>query len=201
MHGLAARALAVGAGLLAIGWLGGCRTVDVTTDWDPAVDFRALDTWDFAEPPRKGGADRPHDYESLLSQRVKRGIEAELAAKGFRRVEDGDPDFRVAWFRVGEDQVAVTTINNYWGYGPGWGWRYGYSPGWGYGPGGFGTHTYVDQYQEGTLVIDVSRGPDNELVWRGTGSSRIEEPATPARDEEKIRKAVAEILAKFPPPA
>jgi hypothetical protein len=179
----------------------GCRTVDVTADWDPAVDFSALSTWAFAAQPMTPQGDPVLDGDSLFAQRARKAIAQQLDARGYRQVDDpAAADFRVAYFLVVQDRISVTTINDYYGYGPGWGWRYGYSPGWGFGPGGFGTQTYVDQYKEGTLVIDVSEGPDKRLVWRGAGSGRLRDPGTPAEAETRVQQAVREILAKFPPP-
>lgn len=188
--------------VLATGLLLGCRTVDVAADWDPAVDFARLATWQFADEPMKPAGDPVLDGDGLFSQRVQRAVAQQLEAKGYRPAPDGEaPDFRVAYFLVVEDEVSVTTLNDYHGYGPGWGWRYGYSAGWGYGPGGLGTQTYVDQYKRGTLVIDVSTGPTNELVWRGTGSARLREPKSPEDAEARINQAVRDIMARFPPPA
>lgn len=57
------------------------------------------------------------------------------------------------------------------------------------------------QYDEGTLIIDVSDARKKELVWRGVGSGRLRKETTPEQMTQDIDLAVAEILAQFPPGA
>jgi len=118
----------------------GCSTIDVKSDWDPEVDFTKFHTWSYGPDPMKPQGTPMLDDDGLLDQRVRAAIEQVLPGQGLAR-DDSNPDVRVAFFLVVEDKVDVTTINNSYGYGPGWSARYGYHGGWGYGPGGFGSQT------------------------------------------------------------
>ncbi len=59
--------------------------------------------------------------------------------------------------------------------------------------------TDVREYTEGTLIIDFVDPKADQLIWRGTGQSRLSESKTPEERTENINEAVAKILAQFPP--
>ena len=185
--------------LLWLSGVAGCSTFRVQTDYDPQFDFSALRSWSWAEVPQKKTGDPLVDADSLLSKRVRRAVEEQLVARGYPRVEAEASDFRVAFFIVVEDKLSVTTINDYYGYGPGWRDRYPYGPGGGYGPGGASSQTVVDQYREGSLILDVARSDGNALVWRGSATTRLSEETSPEKAEKKINEAVSKLLAAFPP--
>jgi hypothetical protein len=126
---------------------------------------------------------------------VRRAVETQLIARGYPKVEAEVSDFRVAFFIVVEDKTSVTTINNYYGYGG----RYPYGGGWGYGPGGASSQTVVDQYQEGSLILDVVRSDGNVLVWRGSATTRLSKKTNPEKADKTVNEAVSELLAAFPP--
>ncbi len=176
------------AALLAVG----CSSIKVRTDYDPEVDFTKMKTWGWAPEPTPTG-DVVVDTDDLFKSRVRRAVETQLAAKGYRYRGEG-ADFHLGFFLVVEDKVKVTSVNNHYGYGPGWGWGYGYPAG--------STHTTVDNYQEGTLIIDISREPQHTLAWRGTGTTRLsKKERTPEQTTAIINDAVTKILAGFPPGA
>ena len=114
---------------------------------------------------------------------------------GSRTRSPGSPfegDFGVGYRGSIQEKIDVQTIDRYYGYGPGWGQ---YGPGY----GGIATETYVDQYDEGTLIIDVVDNRSRKLVWRGSTSARVREDETPAKRTERTQAAVDAILAEFPP--
>ena len=62
-----------------------------------------------------------------------------------------------------------------------------------------GGSTYVSQYDEGTLVIDVVDMAKQELVWRGIGTGVLSENPSVEERTANINYAVTEILTQFPP--
>ena len=76
------------------------------------------------------------------------------------------------------------------GYGFGAGWRLG-----GMGMGGTSTTTEQD-YQVGTLVVDLWDPSSKQLVFRGTASQTISD--NPQKSTERINKAMAQIFEKYP---
>lgn len=194
-HGRALRGLAVALAACAIA-LSGCKTIDVHADWDPNVDFMRLQTWKWADQAQIFTGNTTMDTDGLASQRIKNAVAGALASKGYVETETDKADFRAAFFITVEDKTQVTTINDYYGYGP------GYGPGWGgwYGAGYGGSQTVVDNYQQGTLIIDISDGETGKLIWRGSGSARLKEKTDPATAQARANDAVTQILSKFPPP-
>jgi hypothetical protein len=92
--------------------------------------------------------------------------------------------------------VAIQTTQDrkslqmfYDGMGGGLGWR---------GGGGFGEATATEQdYQEGTLVIDMYDAKTKQLLWRGTAEGTLSDKA--GKNEQKLEKAVAKMFKDFPP--
>ena len=83
-----------------------------------------------------------------------------------------------------------------------WGYGYGYGRGWPYGfgyyhmwPGAPMTYTDVNQYHEGTLIIDLVDTRTKNLVFRGVGTAVVGGPESNA---EKIREGVTKMMAEFP---
>jgi hypothetical protein len=166
--------------------LAGCSGIRVDSDYDPSADFAALRSYAWLPSRREPPAD-PRLDSSLLTTRIERAIDSSMRAKGFTKVAAEEADFFVT-FHIGIDQkVDVTTIPSTYGYYGRWGGYYG------------GTETRVDQYEEGTLLIDfIDRGEEN-LLWRGSGQSRISEHRSPEDREKRVREVVEAILGKFPP--
>jgi hypothetical protein len=184
--------------LLAVASLGGCSSMKIHSDWNTGFDFISLRTWAWAAQPHRSEGDVVLEADTLFEDRVKRAVEQQLAAKGHQQVDRARADFQISFFLVVEDKVDVTTINNHYGYGYGPGGP-GYHTGWGYGPGGFGSQTVVDQYKEGTLILDVTHGDPSDLVWRGSATTRLAKKTTPEKSKQTIHEAVTKILARFPP--
>ncbi|MDH3734125.1 MAG: DUF4136 domain-containing protein [Gemmatimonadota bacterium] len=167
----------------------GCgASMNIDVDYDPAtvVAIGAYETYSWLPDP--GGRDRRVNNE-FVGQQVMLVADAVLAEKGYRRVE-GDGDFMLGWHAGLRDGMDVTTINDYYGYG--------YSR-WGYGGGVWVSDTYVDEYTEGTLLVDVVDAERNELVWRGSAETRVDPLAMPEDTAPVIRDAVQRILSDFPP--
>jgi Domain of unknown function (DUF4136) len=92
-----------------------------------------------------------------------------------------------------QQKVSVQQYTD-WGYGYGGGWPYGYGY---YGMWAGAPRTYVDvnQYTEGTLVLDFVDRHTKKLVFRGIGKAVVGGPESNA---SKIEEAVAKIVAEFP---
>lgn len=164
-----------------------CSGISVNQDFNPAVNFSSLQTWDWMEmePGATGTAN------SLADQRVRTAVEAGLQEKGLRKVESGAPDFRVAYQIVTEDRVTYETVHDHWGRG--WGYR-GI-----YGAGTTSSRTYAREYTMGTLLIGFFDVDSHELVWVGSAEARVDQTRDPEQREKRIREAVDKILTQFPP--
>ena len=169
--------------------LAGCSGITVNADYDPAANFATLRSYAWLPQSPEQGAD-PRLKSLLLHQRIERAIDDSLCAKEFSKVALDEADFFVT-FHIGVDQkLDVTTIPAYYGYRGRWGGGY-------YG----GTETRVEQYEEGTLLIDFVDRDRADLLWRGSGQTRISEHRSPEDREKRVREVVAAILERYPPTA
>ena len=160
-----------------------CSSVQVMVDFDPEEDFGAHRTyaWLPGSPEESGNL---AVQSPLIDTRLRQAVDRTLKEKGFEKREQGQPDLYVAYHLSVESKMDVYTVDRYYG-------NYGYAvsiP-----------ETRVSQYDEGTLVIDVADAREKELVWRGTGIKRVQPSPNPEQTTEAVNKAVAEILASFPP--
>jgi len=167
--------------LLFIGFTVSCSTTyDVKYDYDQQTNFSDLKTFDWMQVPEKASID------SLVVQRVKNAVNAELKAKGLMMTSN-NPDFLIAEHLGKKDKVQVTD----WGYGYG---HRGYRGGsWGTG----GVSTY--QYEEGSLILDFVDTKSKKLIWRGSLKAEVQNADTPEKIDTLINEAVKEILKKYPP--
>ncbi len=177
--------IAVGAALLA------CAS-PIRTDHDasPDAEFSRYATYAWvSEGPLSGGAAGPgsESYVSPTDEAlIRRAVDAELAARGYRRAPPNEADLIVG-FEVGSQEKVVqrqvpgrTTV-----YGGSY--RYG---DW-YRSAPIRTETYT----EGTLSLEFFERASKQAVWVGWASKRL----TGSADREAlIQDAVARILKPFP---
>jgi hypothetical protein len=159
-----------------------CSTLQVTSDWDHTVDFAKYRTFDLREGTKIS--------DSLIEQRIERGIVSQLEAKGLRRAEN-NPDLLVyTHVRISNQrQIDYNTF----GYGGWYGWG-------GWRTGGWGTTTAtVRDIPVGTLIVDLVDARKKALVWRGTATDTISSDPN-ARSQEKVDNALTKVFATFPPP-
>ena len=59
--------------------------------------------------------------------------------------------------------------------------------------------TYVYQYDEGTLLIDVLNPATMKLLWRGYARAVVDPRASRAKRTERINDTVERMFKEFPP--
>lgn len=168
----------------------GCSNLQVTTDFDPDVDFSNVRSYAWLD--QRSGVEGENNPNSLLDRRVRGAVDAELLARGLAIADRQSADVLVSYHIGVEKKLDVNTIHSGYGYGSGWygsrGRTYaGYS------------ETYVREYEEGTLLIDLIDPARNELIWRGSGQARVQQASTPEEREKRVREVVGKVLAGFPP--
>ena len=174
--------------LLAVFFLTACGTT-VNVDYDKQVDFQALRNFTLMPTPDTKTGDERLD-SPLVDKRIRDAIVATLSQRGYREVK-ANPDFAVAYQLGVRKEVDSTRTSMTVGVGTysrhsAIGMSYGY-------PG------YVESYERGILAIDVLKGSDKKLVWRGSSGRRLYDGRTPEKSTEEINAVVKEILDKFPP--
>lgn len=171
--------------------LAGCAsTPTVQSDYDPNFNFSELTTYAWAVRTQEGKD--PAVYNNIVESRVKVAVNDALKAKGFQETSS-NPTFLVAWHGAINKEQSVQTVGTSYGYG--WGW-YG---GWG-GPGMSTSTTYVNTWNEGTLIIDIVDAKANKMVWRGSAQGELDEHDNdPQKMQEGLNDAVNKMMANFPP--
>jgi Domain of unknown function (DUF4136) len=171
---------------------GACSTLNVNTDFNPTYDFTQLKTYAWLDTGQAPSSDARINND-LIVDRVRAAVEKTLAAKGYVKTESASADFMVSWLGAIDKKLQVESIDHF--YSP-----YGYGalardPSWG---GGMRT-TATREYEEGTLVVDILDPAQHKLMWRGTGKNRLGKKDDPEAVTQRINRAIAEILADFPP--
>jgi hypothetical protein len=165
----------------------------VTADYDKTVDFSKYKNYSFA------GWQENSDklLNDLDKARLQNAFKEEFSKRNMSYVE-GTADAIVTLYIVIDNKTSKTAYTNYMGgmgYGrAGWGYGYGYGMGMGMASS---TTTYSENdYQVGTLVVDVFDGSSKKLAWEGVSQSTIQE--NPQKREKTIPKKVAKLMKKYP---
>jgi len=143
----------------------------VTTDSVPNTNWSNYHTYSWGEGTP---AEDP-----ILAQRIVSGIDAQLSAKGLKKV-DADPDLIVIYHAATDKQKSLN-----WSSMGGWG-RFG----------GMGS-AQVDTVVNGQLKVDIADYKAKQFLWRGTATDTLSND--PQKNNKKIDKALTKMFQKFPP--
>jgi hypothetical protein len=164
-----------------------CGTsLKVISDYDKAADFQryktfAIDTVVINEKISKSSI-------SLISNAVK----ANLMEKGLTEIFSG-ADLKVRAAAILKDQQSVAANTDHDSYGSThkpWDWE-----------GSVGASRYttynLQNYKDGSLLIDIADAKTNKLVWQGIGNKGMNKPLK--NPDKEIPALVASVMASFPP--
>jgi hypothetical protein len=150
---------------------------DTKVDYDHNADFSRYHTYSWI---------KAEAGDSLWQDRIVRDVDAQLQAKGWRKVPSGG-DAAVAAYGATHNERSLQTF--YDGFGGGWFWR-------GWGGNGMATTT-VENVPVGSLMVDVFDANTKKLIWRAHGSDTLS--GKPEKNEKKLEHRVAEMFDHFPP--
>jgi len=165
-----------------ITWSCGAQ-LKVSSDYDKSADFTRYKTFTIynSENLKESVSQLNHD-------RIVNAIKSEMTKRGF--IEDtASPDLLVNTTAVLKDRSSVSNTN-YYAYGS------VYRP-YAWGPGVSYSNYDVQQYKDGSLIIDVVEVNSKKLLWQGIGNKEIDTPAK--HPDKEIPKAIESIMAGFPP--
>jgi hypothetical protein len=160
-------------------------SLTVLYDYDRQEDFSQYHSFDFLPQPK----DIQQETSDLVIKRIIASTTRQLEAKGLKLTKS-KPDLLIAIHTEAKDKFNVTN------------WGYHYAPydiywrGYGYWHGG---GIDVQQYEEGTLILDVIRADEKEMIWRGAASRALPQSPSPNKLDKIVNEAVAKILENFPP--
>ncbi len=172
--------------------LGACAfPIRTRYDADPEADFTRYGSyaWLPHEPAESPSGPRHGGYVSSLDQqRIVRAVDAELAAKGYRKLAAAGAADLVVSYGIGvEEKTHVARYPSATGVRGDTDYSYGswYS----------NTQTRVETHAEGTISIHFYDRATQQAVWVGWAQKRLEQGDD---SEEVIGKAIAAVMADFP---
>ncbi|HET7294974.1 MAG TPA: DUF4136 domain-containing protein [Vicinamibacteria bacterium] len=150
----------------------------VTYDFDTSADFSRLRTYAWVSGTNV--------RDELNHKRIVAAIDAQLAARGLKRVEPAsNPDALVAYHATFDKDLRINGFSSGWG-----GYRFAASRS--------GTAT-VDEIVNGTLAVDIVDAKTRSIVWRGIASREVDAKASPEKREKNIRRAAEKMFKNYPP--
>jgi hypothetical protein len=175
--------------LTALVLLSSCATtgpINVDTQYVPGKEAQLASFKTYAWSAQPAGTD-PMLYPPGVEKNVKDAVNGILQARGYREVGlDEHPDFKLGWHAAVDTKLVQSNIDVHYGYY--------------WGPYGLGASApVIEEYDVGTLVLDVADGSTNELLWRGAANGHIERNVSADEKRERINAAATKILERFPP--
>ncbi len=173
--------------------LASCATLNVTTDYDRTANFASMRTY-----AMYSGGGENKTISPLNADRITTAVRNELNAKGYTETT-GTADFLVNVNTVVQEKQQLSANTDFYGgvgpYGYGGMYRpYGY---WGGIAGGQAITTFnVDDYKDGSIIIDMIDPVTSKMFWEGTGNAEIDGNFN--NPEKKIAAAIAKVLSSYP---
>lgn len=157
----------------------------IRSNYNQAIDFNQYKTFGFFQP-----LDTDSRYESLTSQYLKQATVIEMTRRGFV-LSKNKPDLLINFHRYIENKQYINEIpvTGYGGYHEYRGHVY-YDYGMSY-------RTYIDNYQEGRLSIDIVDSRSNRVIWQAEAVGRV---SNQERDnlQATLQKTVSQMFTQFP---
>lgn len=176
------------AGLSAGLVLAACATAPkFNSEFKQGADFTKYKTYTVVPLPQSVEGMDPGAGIRLSSSALA-SAKAAMGGKGYTEAADAK-QADVALIIKGRS-VPKTDVTD-WGfsYGVGWG-------GYPYSAAYYGSNVSVDQYDEGTLIVEAYDVKTKEMVWVGWVTGRVQEKTE--GQAERVASAVTQVLASYP---
>lgn len=159
----------------------------------PDTDYSRYQTFSYVSPL---GTDRA-GYASIISQQLVFSTRREMELRNFEYVADPEQaDLLLNFNAQLSEQIRTIDVVEP-AFGPTfWDYRYGMYTTW----PNYRQSTSIDQFTEGTVVIDLIDAEAERMIWEGTATGRVTE-RTRRDAAEELDKAVKSIFDRFPIPS
>jgi hypothetical protein len=179
---------AILAGAVATALMGGCTTVQVTTDHNPKTTISICHTYAWANEFRATHGEPQAFANPVNESRLRDAIAANMQAKGIQPAATGATADCTVGYGIGVRNVVEGDGYPGWGWGGGWGWRHGAY---------MGAWDYPYAYSEGRVAVDIYDAQSHQPIWHASANEDVTK-LTGDDAQAKINAAVAAIFAKFP---
>lgn len=159
-------------------------TPTIRSQTDPGANLSAYHTFGFFD--ELPGQQAP--YTSFVDQQIKDAITTEMQARGYRKEVSGQ--LLINFHRQSSEKVKVTQTAAPVGF---YGYRRGFYT-WG---AGAAVTTDVQNYREGTLIVDVVDGAAKKLLWESVAVGRVTQKMLD-NPKPAIDEAVKQMFTEFP---
>ena len=164
----------------------------VVVEYDHDVDITKLRRYDYKEHPFL--KTHPESRQFTVGMQLVQSQMNEILMKRGYVPDDGKPEFYITLFitaRLGQETHTVAIPSTYpGGYmwpGSWYSWSSAYFPAW---------DTWVEDYVQGILLIDVVDAKTNKLLWRAACRDKIDD----MKERHKVvDDIVKKAMKKFPP--
>jgi len=172
--------------IILLTFLTGCATsMQVQSSHNSSADFSNLKTYQWGKVAPLD-VDKSRVDVSEVDARIRRTVDNELAAKGFKKVSSGG-DFLVTYHAALDTKVDITQQDVYAADGmtsdAAW----------------MGTEEVKTVIDKGSLVLDIVDPSSKKVIWRTSASKTVELDVSPAKKDARAKEAVQQMLANFPP--
>jgi hypothetical protein len=159
----------------------------------PNADYSRYETFSYVSPL---GTDRA-GYASIISQQLVFSTRREMELRNFVYVDDPEQaDLLLNFNAQLNEQIRTIDVVEP-AFGPTfWDYRYGMYSTW----PNYRHSTAIDQFTEGTVVIDLIDAEAERMIWEGTATGRVTE-RTRRDAAAELDKAVTAIFDRFPIPS
>jgi hypothetical protein len=147
-------------------------TINVRSDYNRQANFSHYRSFSIREGHSSG--------DPVMDQRIKADVESALRAKGLEEVRSDEGDAIVVAHAATRTEHTYETFYNGWG----WRWRWG------------APEVIANQFDVGTIVVDMFDASTKTAVWHGYASHVLSEK--PAKNDQRADEAVTKIFEKFP---
>ena len=147
-------------------------SIRVRTDYDRDVDFKKYRTFAYRDGNSTGNP--------VLDQRIKSDVVAALKARGLDEVRPENADAIIV------AHAATRTRRTYDTFYDGWGWRYRWAR----------PTVVVNEFEVGTIVVDLFDQQSKNAVWHGYASRVLHDD--PEKDANQTDRAVSQIFSEYP---
>lgn len=166
----------IGASVLVLSTTACGYGIKTATDYDRAVNFGRYNTFFMMKGNSSGN--------SLRDQRAADDVRQALTSEGWAEVPEGEGRAAVVVHAATKTKHSYETFYDGWG---GWRWRWA---------GMRTATTFVEDYQVGTVVVDIFDAGSKQAIWHGFASDALSDNG---KDNAKAtQKAITKMFSKFP---
>ncbi len=169
-------------------------------DYKQDYDFAQVQKLAFYKNSGQVSGDNPLQLSDIQRNRIDEALEFALRNKGFDIVDDASQaDMLISWHLATQHKTDVRTYETpaYGGYYGGYGRynRYSAYNCWSCSP--TRTEVSVQNYTQGTFIVDMIDPGMRQSVWRGVTQSKLK--GKHEEDQGRYNEAATAIFASFPP--